>query len=78
MSGKFQTYLFEYNHAGASWGLEIKAESAEDARQRLSRIAFAKYQGELIAKIPGIAATPARLVVAARNVGRRIKELLVR
>jgi hypothetical protein len=74
----FRTYLFDYNHAGASWGLEIKAASPEDAKARLARIANASYCGEVITSVPAFAATPARLVVFARNVGRRIKEFLVR
>lgn len=78
MNDEFRTYLFNYSHAGASWGLEIKAASPEDARQRLSRIAYASYQGELVAKVPAFAATPARAVVTARNVVHRIKDFLTR
>lgn len=78
MSNEFRTYLFNYNHAGASWGLEIKAESPEDAKRRLTRLAFASYQGEVIAKVPAFAGTPARAVVALRNVGRRLIEFFTR
>jgi len=75
MQTEFRTYLFQYNHAGASWGLEIKAESPEDAIQRVSRLPFATYKGEIVAKVPALAATPARILVAARNLTRRIREL---
>jgi hypothetical protein len=78
MKDDFRTYLFRYSHGGSSWGIEIKAESPEDAMQRLSKLAFATYQGEVVAKLPMIATTPARAVVAIRNAGRRIKELLAR
>lgn len=78
MKSDFRTYLFRYSHAGSHWGLEIQAESPEDAQQRLSRLAFATYQGEVVAKVPMLAATPARAFVAARNVGLRIKEFFTR
>ncbi len=74
----YRTYLFNYNHAGASWGLEIKAASPEDAKQRLARLSFASYQGEVVAKVPAFAATPARAFVALRNIGHRISELFTR
>lgn len=47
----FKTYLFSYQHEGANWVLELKAESAEDAQRRISRLQYAHYDGELIAKI---------------------------
>jgi hypothetical protein len=75
---EYRTYLFNYNHAGSSWGLEIQATSPEDARQRLARVAFASYQGEIVAKVPAVAAAPARAVVAVRNFGRHIAELFTR
>lgn len=78
MSDEFRTYLFDYSHAGASWGLQIKASSPEDAKARLARLAYATYKGEIVATVPGFTATPARAVVAVRNVGRRIVELFTR
>jgi hypothetical protein len=78
MENDFRTYLFRYSHAGANWGLEIKAASPEDAEQRIRRLAFATYQGEIIAKVPVIASTPARVVVTARNTLHRIKDFLTR
>ena len=66
-----KTYLFRYNHAGSSWGFEIQAESPEDARQRVAKLAFATFDGELVAKVPGSLGGPARLVVALRNLLQR-------
>ena len=78
MKVEYQTYLFNYNHAGASWGLEIKAQNPEDAKQRLARLAYASYQGEVVAKVPAFAATPAQAVVSVRNFCHRILELFTR
>ncbi len=47
-----KTYLFSYQHSGATWGFEIKASSPEDAKARLSKIANARYDGVLVASIP--------------------------
>ena len=49
---KFTTYLFSYHHNGARWGIEIPATSPEDAKARLSKIALAKFDGELVMTIP--------------------------
>lgn len=64
-----KVFLFSYNYEGAQYSLEIPASSAEEAKQRLSRIAFAQYDGELAQVIP---ATPGagllvRLVTWLRN-----------
>lgn len=51
-SDSFKTYLFSYQHNGATWGFELKANSPEDARNRLSKIARARYDGVLVASVP--------------------------
>lgn len=51
MEETFKTYLFEYRHNGARWGFEIKARDREDAEARLKALAWAKYQGEGVAKL---------------------------
>lgn len=71
----FKAYLFSYNYNGSKWSFEICAESPEDALQRVSRLAFASYDGEVKAKVPAIAGSPVRFVVVMRNVGRRIQGL---
>lgn len=47
-----KTYLFTYNHDGAEWILELKADSPQDARARLAKLAYARLDGELKFKIP--------------------------
>jgi len=62
-----RTYLITYNHDGAEWLLELKAESADDAKTRLSRLANGRVDGELVAKIPGSLGPIAMAVAAIRN-----------
>jgi len=51
MKHSHKTYLFSYEHDGASWVLEVKASDPADAQRRIRRIQYAKYDGELVAKI---------------------------
>lgn len=51
-SEEFKTYLFSYGYEGARWSLEIRARDPDEARERLNRLAFANYDGEVKAKIP--------------------------
>ncbi len=62
-----KTYLASYRHDGARWVLEIKARDAEDAKARLSRLAFAQIDGELVAKVPATLGPLAKVAVAVRN-----------
>ena len=48
-----QTHLFSYRFDGKLWELEIKARNAEEAKARLARLAFAKYNGVLVATVQG-------------------------
>ena len=49
---KFRTYLFEYEHEGARWAVDIPATSLADAKARLAKIADARYDGVLMASVP--------------------------
>jgi hypothetical protein len=49
---EFGRYLFEYRHDDAEWGIEIVAKSPQDAHERLKAISWARYKGEIAAKIP--------------------------
>jgi hypothetical protein len=49
---ELRTYLFEYNHEGTTWGMELKARSEQDALERLSKLPYAKYCGVLQFKLP--------------------------
>ena len=55
---------------------EIQAESPEDARLRVSRLAFASYDGELVAKIPASLGVPAKAIIALRNSTHGLRRLL--
>jgi hypothetical protein len=63
-----QTHLFSYKHDGAEWLLEIKANDEMDAKARLSRLAFASYDGVLVAKVPAVLGPPAIMATWIRNV----------
>lgn len=62
-----KTFLFTYNHDGAQWNLEIQATSVEDAKARIGKIAYATYDGELIARIPAQVGMGAKAAVAIQN-----------
>lgn len=63
-----KTYLCRYQHKGQQWGFEIKAESQEDAEERLQRIgAWGKVDGELVARIPAVVGPAVPLFVSFRN-----------
>ena len=49
-------YLFEYRFRGEEWGLEIMAESPEDAVARVQSLPWAKYKGQIYLTVP--AGTP--------------------
>jgi hypothetical protein len=47
----YHRYLFEYRHDGRDWGIDVVATSPEDAKARLKALTWARYQGEIKAKI---------------------------
>ncbi len=60
-------YLFEYYHEGKAWSFKIPARSPEDAQERVNRLPYAKYLGELKMEIPVRMGWFARLACAVRN-----------
>jgi len=62
-----RTFLVRYNYAGAEYGIEIMARDADEARARLSRLAYAKLDGELVATVPTVLGPVAVAVAAIRN-----------
>lgn len=62
-----RTYLFNYNHAGERWSFKVQASSVEDAWERISKMQFANYDGELIAEIPASVGWLAPVVCRIRN-----------
>jgi hypothetical protein len=73
---KFKTYLFSYTHDNAKWGFEIQAENEEDARLRVSKLMYAKYDGELAMKTPSQLGALPRLIIMLLNSPGAIIRLL--
>lgn len=48
-------FLFEYRFEGATYGVELCARDAAEARRRLSALGLARYRGEIHAtiRVPG-------------------------
>jgi hypothetical protein len=67
MNNIFRTYLFSYQHDGASWCIEIPAENPQDAQDRVAKLAYAIYEGEVVTSVPAELGLLARLGVLARN-----------
>jgi len=49
---EYKTHLFSYRFDGASWSLELPAKDAEEAKERMKALAWATYDGVLVANIP--------------------------
>jgi hypothetical protein len=60
-------HSFTYTHDGAEWALRIMASSPEDARARIGRLTWARYDGEVVASVPAGLGLFARLAVVVRN-----------
>ena len=52
MTGQSKTYLYSYPFQGGWWSFELEAASMEEAEERLRALAWAKLDGELVARIP--------------------------
>jgi hypothetical protein len=65
-------FLVSYRHEGSQWNIELPATDLEDARRRVSQLALARLDGEIIADIPGALGPVAALAAFVRNaLGRR-------
>jgi hypothetical protein len=62
------THLFSYRFNGRQFTVDIVATDAAEARERLKALAWAKYDGVLVARVPSRAGLFARLAVVVRNV----------
>jgi hypothetical protein len=67
MSERFETHLFEYQHGGGTWDIEIQASSEQDAIERLEQLQHARYLGVLQAKLPVEFGIFARLLCRWQN-----------
>lgn len=67
----YATHLFSYQFDGGSWTIDIRARDADEAQRRLKALAWATYDGVLVARVPVPAAGPlTRLANRLRNVAR--------
>ena len=60
-------FLISYRHEGGQWNIELPATDLEDARRRLSQLALGRFEGEIIATVPGALGPLAAVVAFARN-----------
>ena len=73
---RLKTYLFSYNYDDAEWGIEVQAVNKEDARMRVSRMALARYDGELALKVSTHSGMIPRLIVFIMNSSNAVRRLL--
>jgi len=69
---RMQTHLFSYRFEDKVWELEITARNAAEAKARLSQLAFAKYDGVLVATIPASLGPLAQVSAWVRNAAATI------
>lgn len=47
-------YLFSYRYDGTDWGISIFAEDEAQAKQKIKMVSLARYDGELMARLPAV------------------------
>lgn len=52
MMDGWKEHAFEYDYQGKRWAFDIWARSEAEARERLSRLTFARYVGTIEMTIP--------------------------
>lgn len=72
VSEKYATHLFSYRFDGREYTIDIVAKDANEAKDRLKALAWAKYDGVLITRLPVGLGLLARISVAIRNATRAI------
>lgn len=45
-------FLFTYRFKGSEWGISVHAADPVEAREKIKAVALARYDGELMARIP--------------------------
>lgn len=68
----YTTHLFSYRFQGKLYTVDIVAKDESEAKERLKALAWAEYDGELVARIPAEIGPLARLAVTARNAAMSI------
>ncbi|MDO8877754.1 MAG: hypothetical protein Q8M24_12010 [Pseudolabrys sp.] len=71
-SDQYATHLFSYRFDGHQYTVDIVAKDANEAKERLKALNWAKHDGVLVARIPAGLGLLARLSVAVRNATRAI------
>lgn len=66
-SNHYATHLFSYRFDGRQYTVDIVAKNESEAKERLNALAWAQYDGVLVARIPAGLGLFARLSVAIRN-----------
>jgi hypothetical protein len=69
-SNNWNSYLFEYNHDGSSWSFEIPARDEQEARERVNKLSYARYLGEIKLAVPRRYGLLARMACWANNLVR--------
>ena len=64
---KYATYLFSYRFNGREYTIDIVAKDADEAKERLKALAWAKYDGILGGRMPAKLGFFAKTLVALRN-----------
>lgn len=54
MKPEFRDYLVEYPHLGTMWTLKVRADSLDDARERLRQIGYGRVLGTVEMEIPAV------------------------
>jgi hypothetical protein len=72
VSDDYSTHLFSYRFNGREYTIDIIARDANEAKERLKALAWAKYDGVLVARVPAGLGILARVSVAVRNSLRRV------
>lgn len=71
----YNTHLFSYRFDGKTYTVDIVAKDAAEAKERMKALAWAQYDGELVARFPARYGLATRVAVqmrnAVRNIGRR-------
>ncbi len=67
MKENYATHLFSYRFNGRKYTIDIPATDENEAKERLKALAWAKYDGELVARVPVAVGPFARIAIAVRN-----------
>jgi hypothetical protein len=72
MDARYETHVFSYRHAGTEWQLKIDATDADDARERIGKLAWATYDGVALSEQPIVFAPLGIASVWVRNFVTRL------